>query len=137
VVPTAVQLAETEIAIAVGTPLDVLVPHDLQWDVLALQLAVNLGPIGLGSMAMALLGADGTDKLRLQCGVGQFRRQRLVEPAVVSRCSVNRAVDDARFSCRAILLSETPVGLKRSTSRTWHIGVLSAAPPWQKPKGGP
>ena len=47
---------------------------------LALQLVVNLGPLGLGLPAMALLGADGSEKLRLQRGVGQFRRQRPVEP---------------------------------------------------------
>jgi len=64
----------------VGMPLDVLVPQDLQRHVLALQLAVNLGPIGLGSTAMPLLGANGAEQPRLQCGVGQFRRQRPVEP---------------------------------------------------------
>jgi hypothetical protein len=61
-------------------PLDVLVPQDLQRHVLAFQLAVNLGPIGLGAAAMALLGADGSEKLRLQRGVGQLRRQRPIEP---------------------------------------------------------
>jgi hypothetical protein len=48
--------------------------------VLALQLAVNLGPIGLGATAMALLGADGSEQPGLQRRVGQFRRQRPVEP---------------------------------------------------------
>jgi hypothetical protein len=43
--PAAVQFAEAGIAIPVRTVLDVLVPQDLQRNVLALQLAVNLGPI--------------------------------------------------------------------------------------------
>ena len=61
-------------------PLDVLVPQDLQRDVLALQFAMDLGPIGLRMPAMALLGTDRGEEPRLQCGVGQFRRQRPVEP---------------------------------------------------------
>jgi hypothetical protein len=47
---------------------------------LRLQLAVDLGPIGLGVPAMALLAADPGEEPRLQCRIGQFRRQRPAEP---------------------------------------------------------
>jgi hypothetical protein len=47
--PAAVQFAEAGVAIAVGMPLDVLVPQDLQRDVLALQLAVDCRPVGFGA----------------------------------------------------------------------------------------
>ena len=77
--PNAVQVAEAGVAIPVRAALDVFVPQDLQCDVLALQLAVNLGPVGLGVPAMALLGADRGEEVRLQCRVAQFRRQRPAE----------------------------------------------------------
>jgi hypothetical protein len=48
--------------------------------VLALQLAVNFRPIGLGVPTMPLLGADGAEKPRLQRRGGQFRRQRPAKP---------------------------------------------------------
>jgi len=38
--------------------LDVLIPQHRQGDVLALELAVDLAPAGLGATAMTLLGAD-------------------------------------------------------------------------------
>ena len=64
-------------------PLDVLVPQDLQRDVLALQLAMNLGPVGFRMAAVSLLGADGAEEPHLQRRVGQFCRQR---PAKPGRC---------------------------------------------------
>ena len=78
--PAAVKLAEPRVAVPVGMPLDVLVPQDLQRDVFALQLAVNLAPIGLGAAAVALLGADLGEEPRLQRGIGQLYRQRPVQP---------------------------------------------------------
>jgi hypothetical protein len=59
-----------------------------------------------------------------------------LNPAVVSRLNVNRTVDGATPTRRAISLSPTPAVLKRSTSRTWRIVVLSAGirSPVQKPK---
>jgi hypothetical protein len=77
--PNAIQVAEAGIAIPVRAALDVLVPQDLQCDVLALQLAVNLRPIGLGVSAMTLLRAGRAEEARLQCRVGQFRWQRPAE----------------------------------------------------------
>src|SRR4051794_7399804 len=53
-----------------------------------------------------------------------------------SRFNVNRTVDGATPTRRAISLSPTPTVIKRSTSRTWRIVVLSAGirSPVQKPK---
>src|ERR1700730_13502384 len=60
-----------------------------------------------------------------------------VNPAVASRFNVNRTVDGATPTRRAISLRPTPAVLKRSTSRTWRIVVLSAGirSPMQKAKG--
>src|SRR6516164_1318780 len=60
-------------------------------------------------------------------------------PAVASRCSVSPTVDGARFSRRAISFREIPAVLKRSTSRTWRIAILSAGirSPSAKAKGRP
>jgi hypothetical protein len=59
-----------------------------------------------------------------------------LNPAVASLFNVNRTVDAATPTRRAISLSPTPAVLKRSTSRTWRIVVLSAGirSPVQKPK---
>ena len=61
-------------------PLDVLVPQDLQGDVLALQLAVNRRPIGLGAAAMALLLASCGKEPCFQRRVSQLGRQWPAEP---------------------------------------------------------
>src|SRR6516165_3066102 len=51
---------------------------------------------------------------------------RSSSPAAGSRCKVNRTVDGATFSRRAISLPDIPAAFNRSTSRTWRIAVLSA-----------
>src|SRR5271170_1929723 len=134
--PTAVQFAEARIAIPLGATLDVLVPQHCQGDVLALELAVNLSPIGLGTAPMALLGAGCREQRRpsalsvISAGNGQLN------PALANRFRVNRTVDGATPTRRAISLSPTPAVVKRSTSRTWRIVVLSAGirSPVQKQK---
>ena len=83
--PATVELAEADVAIAVRLGVDVLVPQDLQGDVLALQLPVQDRPIRLGHTAMALLLAARAVQTRLQIGVRQPRRQgpaqaRALEP---------------------------------------------------------
>src|SRR5437762_12744542 len=78
--PTAVQLAEARIAIPLGAALDVLVPQHRQGDVLALELAVNLSPIGLDMTPMALLGAGGREQRRLQRAVSHLSRQWPAQP---------------------------------------------------------
>jgi hypothetical protein len=78
--PTAVQLAKPRIAIPVGTALDVLIPQHRQGDVLALELAVDLAPIGLEVAAMTLFGADGRKQRRLQRGISHLRRQWPAQP---------------------------------------------------------
>jgi hypothetical protein len=50
--------------------------------VLALELAVNSSPIGLGASATASLSADRSEECRLQRGVGHLNRQWLVEPGI-------------------------------------------------------
>src|SRR5205085_1205788 len=59
-----------------------------------------------------------------------------LNPALASRFKVNLTVDGATPTRRAISLSPTPALVKRSTSRTWRIVVLSAGTrsPVQKPK---
>src|SRR5438270_145686 len=84
--PTAVQLAKARIAIPPGMALDVLVPQHRQGDVLALELAVNLRPIGLDMTPMALLGAGGCEQRRLQRGVGHLSRQWPAEPGTCQSC---------------------------------------------------
>jgi hypothetical protein len=78
--PAAVQLAEARIAIPLGVALDVLVPQHRQGDVLALELAVDLSPIGLGMTSMALLGAGCREQRGLQRGVGHLGRQWPAQP---------------------------------------------------------
>ena len=92
--PTAVQLAEARIAIPFGAAFDVLVPQHRQGDVLALELAVNLSPIGLDVTPMALLGAGGSKQRRLQRGVGHLSRQWPAQPG--SRQSLQRQPDRRR-----------------------------------------
>jgi hypothetical protein len=46
--PDSVKLAEAGVAIALRIARDVLVPEDRQSDVLALELAMNARPVGLG-----------------------------------------------------------------------------------------
>src|SRR3984893_13637898 len=59
-----------------------------------------------------------------------------LNPALASLFKLNRPGDGATPTPRAISLSWTPAVLKRSTSRTWRIVVLSAGirSPVQKPK---
>jgi hypothetical protein len=80
--PTAVQLAKARIAIPCGAAFDVLVPQHCQGDVLALELAVNLSPIGLGMTPMALLGAGGSEQRRLQRAVGHLSWQWPAQPGI-------------------------------------------------------
>jgi hypothetical protein len=62
-----------------------------------------------------------------------------LNPALASRFKVNRTVDGATPTRRAISFSPSPAVLKRSTSRTWRIVVLSAGirSPVQKQWSGP
>jgi thiaminase/transcriptional activator TenA len=74
--------------------------------------------------------ADSSAASVISAGNGQLN------PALASRFNVNRTVDGATPTRRAISLSPTPAVLNRSTSRTWRIVVLSAGirSPVQKPK---
>jgi hypothetical protein len=48
--------------------------------VLALELAVDLDPIGLEVAAMTLLGADRSEQCRLYRGIGHLSRQWPAQP---------------------------------------------------------
>jgi hypothetical protein len=56
--------------------LDVLVPQDLQRDVLAFHLAMEGRPVGLGMTAMALLRPGIGEQPRLKHSIGHLVRQR-------------------------------------------------------------
>jgi hypothetical protein len=137
----AVQLAETGIAIPVRTPLDVLVPQHRQRDVLALQLAMKLDPIGLGVAAMTLLRADRGEELRLQRRICHLGRQRLAQPC---RCKPLQRQSNGRW--RQIqppsdLVAGHPGGVQaKHFAHMAHRGPLCwhPLPPWQKSRrGGP
>ena len=140
--PGPVELAEPGVAIAVRVLLDVLVPQDRQRDVLALQLAVDARPIGLGVPAMALL------RRRRSCkasppgspsvsgsGSGQL------SPAAASRSIVSRTVDGASASRRAIsrighpgaqLQTQNLAHLAHANPLCWHRSA-----PWHSQRSGP
>jgi hypothetical protein len=92
--PTAVQLAKARIAISFGAAFDVLVPQHRQGDVLALELAVNLSPIGFDMTPMALLGASRREQRRLQRCIRHLCRQWPAQPG--TRQSLQRQPDSRR-----------------------------------------
>src|SRR6516164_11038901 len=115
-----VQLAEARIAIPFGASLDVLVPQHRQGDVLALELAVNLSPIGLGMTPMALLGAGGSKQRRLQRAVGHLSRQWPAQPGAGQ--SLQRQPDRRRCNTYSAgnLVEPDPGG-----SQTKHFAHLA------------
>jgi hypothetical protein len=61
-------------------------------------------------------------------------------PAASHLRSVNRTVDDATPTRRAISRVGIPAFFNLTQSRTWRIAILSigiGTPPWQNPKSGP
>jgi hypothetical protein len=106
--------------------LNVLIPQHRQGDVLAPELPVDLAPIGLEWQRWPCLvptaanSAASSAASVISAGNGQRN------PALASFFNVNRTVDGATPTRRAISLSPTPAVLKRSTSRTRRIGILSA-----------
>ena len=136
--PAAVQLAEPRIAVPVGMPLDVLVPQDLQRDVLALQLAVNRRPVGLGATAVALLLAGPGEELRFQRRVGQLGGQRPTQPGRRRAASASAARSTAprqpggRSRCRTPRRHSTEARRAPGASRS---SLLASSPPAAKAKG--
>src|SRR6266851_919253 len=135
--PAPVQLAEPRIAIPVGMPLDVLVPKDLQRDVLALQLAVNRRPVGLGATAVTLLLADPGKELRFQRRVGQLARQWPVQPGDREPLQCQPDGRERHADSAGDLVAGYPGGLQpkhvahlaHRDPLCWHRPL-----PWQKPK---
>ena len=82
--------------------LDVLVPQHRQGDVLAFELTVDLGPIGLDVAAMTLLGADRGERLCFghlcalaAAGSGKVTRSPAIAVAAVAWLA-NRAISNDR-----------------------------------------
>ena len=104
---------------------------------LALQLAVNRGPIGLGATAMTLLLAGRGKELRFQRGVGHLGRQRPAKPG--SGEPLQRQPDGRRRHADPAgdLVAGHPGGLQpkhvahlaHRDPLCWHRPL-----PWQKPK---
>ena len=85
--------------------------------------------------AMPLLGADRSEELRLQRRVGHLGLQSPPSPAAASRCKVNRTVDGATFSRRAISLPDTPAVLIEALAHlAHHCPLCWHGSPWHKPK---
>ena len=74
--PAPIEVAKPAVAVTVRMSFDILVPQDLQRDVLALQLAVQRRPIGLEPPSLAALGPGRAIKAGLESGVGLVKRQR-------------------------------------------------------------
>ena len=71
-------------------------------------------------------------------GIPPDKTDGQLNPALASRLKVDRTVDGATPTRRAISFNPSPAVLKRSTSRTWRIVVLSAGirSPVQKQRRG-
>lgn len=74
--PAPVKIAEAAVAIAVRVTRDIFVPKDLQRHVLALELAMDIGPVGFGAAAVARLRACGPVESGFQNRVGDLIAQR-------------------------------------------------------------
>ena len=88
--PDSVQLAEARVAVALRIARDVLVPQDRQRDVLALELAMDSGPVGLDLTPVTLLRAGIGEQPRLECGFGHVLGHRPAQPGSLEA-----------FDCRA------------------------------------
>src|SRR5277367_3351962 len=109
--------------------LDVLVPQDLQRDVLALHLAVHRRPVGLGETAVTLLLADRRKELCFQRRVDQFDRQWPAKPGG-GKPLLRQPDGRWRHADPAgDLVAGCPAAFNRSTSRTWRTALLASSPP--------
>ncbi|MGY4183181.1 hypothetical protein ACVIHH_008472 [Bradyrhizobium sp. USDA 4518] len=131
----------TRIAIPAGFARDVLLPQDRQRYVLALELAMHRRPVWLGLPPMAPPGAGSGagEQPGFQHRVGDIVWQRPGQPRRAERGGiVNRTVEGAVPTCRAISRVGISADFNLITSRTWRIANLSVGiqVPFAKPKGG-
>jgi hypothetical protein len=91
--PDAVQLAEAGVAVTLRIARDVLVPEDRQRDMLALELAMDVRPVGLNLTPMTLLRAGIGEQPRLEHGVGHVLGHR---PAQASSLEASDCGADGR-----------------------------------------
>jgi hypothetical protein len=75
-VPRAVELAKTAVPVAVGMRLDILIPQNLQRDVLALELAVHSRPVRFRPIALPVSRRRHAIERKFERGVRQPVRQR-------------------------------------------------------------
>jgi len=120
-----VQRAEARIAQAIRLLGDVLLPQDRQGDMLALQFAMNGGPVRLRPPRRPGLGAAFAVKPLFKLAVAEPLRQRPAQTRGVE--SVARTVDGALPVRRAISRTDSfSTVINRKISRTWRIAILSA-----------
>jgi len=135
--PRAVEVAEAAVAVTVRVRLDVLVPEQLERDVLALELTMDVRPVRLRPAAIAFLVPAGRNRASsrpssvIASGKGQTK------PAAVKRASVSRTVEGAIPIRRATSRTGTSApSLNRNSSRTRRMATLSAGITASLPKGG-
>jgi hypothetical protein len=78
------------VAVSLRMALDVVIPQHRQSDVLAPELAMDLGPIGLRVAAMTLLGVDRSK----ECRSSALARNSQLNPALASGFNVNRTAKE-------------------------------------------
>ena len=106
--------------------LDILVPQDLQRDVLALQFTVQSRPVRLEPPSLAALRSGRAIKADLQRRIGLIQRQRPDQAASSNRRNISRTVERDTPVRRAASLTVSPTyRTNLSISRTWRIATLS------------
>ena len=123
--PFPVEIAKSRVAIAAGIGDDIFLPEDRQGDVLALHLAMHGGPIGLSVTPMAGLDAALAKSRCSSTASVKSASSGQAMPAASHRRSVNRTVDDATPTRRAISRVDIPAFFNLKQSRTWRIDILS------------
>jgi hypothetical protein len=78
--PAAVKVAEAGVAVALRIALDVFVPEERQRDVLALELPLDVRPVGLGLPPVAVPRPGLREQPRLERGIGHLVGQWPAQP---------------------------------------------------------
>jgi len=123
-----IEFAETRVAITARMSRDILLPHDRQRHVLALQRAVDIRPVGLFVPAVAQFGARAGEQPRFQRRVRQFLGSGKARPDASMRLRVSRTVDRrASTTRRAISRTAKPLSFSLITSRTRRMAASRSA----------
>ena len=81
--PTAIEIAVAAVAISIRMKTDIFVPEDLQRDMFALQLAVNMRPIRLSAAAVSRLRPCGLIQRRLKDSIADIVAQWPRKPSTL------------------------------------------------------